>query len=139
MVGFPSIDASLIPPLIILSIPAYLLASRLYNALVNPSSSSSSRPYDPATGIGRGAPGFQTNTRKVQLPAELVARIKRGEEVSAEEVTAALDKQAQQQEEQQMHAGQIERTRRVPERVDQDWLPKQQGASGGAGGRRRKR
>lgn len=53
--------------------------------------------YDPATGLGRGAPGFrmclfltpETNVRQVALPADLVARIRAGEQVSAEEITAA--------------------------------------------------
>ncbi|KAJ8515362.1 hypothetical protein ONZ45_g7196 [Pleurotus djamor] len=43
-------------------------------------------------GIGRGAPGFQTNVRKVQITPEIAARLRRGEEVSAEEITAAIAK-----------------------------------------------
>ncbi|KAJ7212273.1 hypothetical protein GGX14DRAFT_361766 [Mycena pura] len=41
-------------------------------------------------GIGKGAPGFQTGVRKVRVPPEIMERIQRGEEVSAEEITAAL-------------------------------------------------
>ncbi|AYO42284.1 hypothetical protein DNF11_1334 [Malassezia restricta CBS 7877] len=51
--------------------------------------SKKSSDYDPKTGLGRGAPGFQTNVKRVALPAELVARIRAGEQVSAEEITAA--------------------------------------------------
>ncbi|WFD22968.1 hypothetical protein MEQU1_001652 [Malassezia equina] len=51
--------------------------------------------YDPRTGLGRGAPGFQTNVQRVALPAELVARIRAGEQVSAEEITAAQARVAQ--------------------------------------------
>ncbi|KAM0789646.1 hypothetical protein ACM66B_000448 [Microbotryomycetes sp. NB124-2] len=140
MVGLqPSLDAGLIPPLILFSIPIYLVASRLYKSF---SGSTTTKAYDPSTGIGRGAPGFQTNTRRVKLPAELVARIKRGEEVSAEEVTAALEKQKrldQDQGDSLSNEGQDkDKTWNVPESVDQDWLPKQQ-QSGGNASRRRKR
>ncbi|KAF7299166.1 hypothetical protein MIND_00865300 [Mycena indigotica] len=41
-------------------------------------------------GIGKGAPGFQTSVRKVRVPPEIMERIRRGEDVSAEEVTAAM-------------------------------------------------
>ncbi|KAF7297820.1 hypothetical protein MKEN_01405700 [Mycena kentingensis (nom. inval.)] len=41
-------------------------------------------------GIGKGAPGFQTSVKKVRVPPEIMERIRRGEDVSAEEVTAAM-------------------------------------------------
>ncbi|PWN45444.1 hypothetical protein IE81DRAFT_320204 [Ceraceosorus guamensis] len=47
--------------------------------------------YDPSTGLGRGAPGFTTNVARIPVPAHIVARIRAGEEVSAEEITAAQD------------------------------------------------
>ncbi|CEH19433.1 zinc-binding oxidoreductase [Ceraceosorus bombacis] len=59
------------------------------------SSSGGKKPYtgkyDPSTGLGRGAPGFTTNVARIPVPAHIVARIRAGEEVSAEEITAAQD------------------------------------------------
>ncbi|KAJ7164561.1 hypothetical protein C8R43DRAFT_878818 [Mycena crocata] len=40
-------------------------------------------------GIGKGAPGFQTNVRKVRVSPEIMARIRRGEDVSPDEIAAA--------------------------------------------------
>ncbi|CAK5284299.1 unnamed protein product [Mycena citricolor] len=40
-------------------------------------------------GIGKGAPGFQTNVRRVRVTPEIMARIQRGEDVSPEEIAAA--------------------------------------------------
>ncbi|KAK0556397.1 hypothetical protein OC846_001222 [Tilletia horrida] len=45
--------------------------------------------YDPKTGIGRGAPGFQTSVKRIAVPAALAARIRAGEQVSPEEIEAA--------------------------------------------------
>lgn len=74
--------------------------------------------YDPNTGLGRGAPGFrmcirlttaETNVRRVALPADLVARIRAGEQVSAEEITAAQERVA---------AGET-----TPAKPVNEWLP----------------
>jgi len=43
-------------------------------------------------GIGKGAPGFQTNVRRIRVTPEIAARIQRGEQVSAEEIEAASKK-----------------------------------------------
>ncbi|KAF8073477.1 hypothetical protein FPV67DRAFT_1666249 [Lyophyllum atratum] len=40
-------------------------------------------------GIGKGAPGFQTNVRRVRVTPEIAARIRRGENVSPEEIARA--------------------------------------------------
>ncbi|KAK7048229.1 hypothetical protein R3P38DRAFT_2868118, partial [Favolaschia claudopus] len=40
-------------------------------------------------GIGKGAPGFQTNVRKVRVSPEIMARIRAGEDVSPDEIAAA--------------------------------------------------
>ncbi|ESK95600.1 hypothetical protein Moror_12612 [Moniliophthora roreri MCA 2997] len=40
-------------------------------------------------GIGKGAPGFQTNVRRIRVTPEIAARLRRGEEVSPEEIAAA--------------------------------------------------
>jgi hypothetical protein len=42
------------------------------------------------TGIGKGAPGFLTSVKRVAVPPEIAARIRRGEEVSPEEISAAI-------------------------------------------------
>ncbi|KAL1747178.1 hypothetical protein HDZ31DRAFT_32431 [Schizophyllum fasciatum] len=41
------------------------------------------------TGIGKGAPGFQTGIRQVRITPEIAARLRRGEEVSPAEIEAA--------------------------------------------------
>ncbi|KIM42291.1 hypothetical protein M413DRAFT_444719 [Hebeloma cylindrosporum] len=40
-------------------------------------------------GIGKGAPGFQTNVRQVRVTPEIAARIRKGEDVSPAEIEAA--------------------------------------------------
>jgi hypothetical protein len=90
------------------------------------------------TGIGKGAPAFITNVRKVAIPAHLAARIRRGEEVSGEEVTAALEAEKRRLEKEEGDGQQEVEVVKVPETVDQEWLP--QGTLGGkAQGRRRKK
>lgn len=63
---------------------------------------SRSQAYDPKTGLGRGAPGFQTNVRRVAVPPEIMARIRAGEDVSAEEITKAQE-QLQREEERRLN------------------------------------
>ncbi|EKM75530.1 hypothetical protein AGABI1DRAFT_116360 [Agaricus bisporus var. burnettii JB137-S8] len=41
-------------------------------------------------GIGKGAPGFQTNVKKLQVTPEIAERLRRGEYVSSEEIEAAV-------------------------------------------------
>lgn len=79
-----------------------------------------SQAYDPKTGLGRGAPGFQTNVKRIAVPPEIIARIRAGEEVSADEITRAQEKM---QREQEAQARQHE----------------QQGGSGNDAGKRKKR
>ncbi|KAG6831330.1 hypothetical protein H0H92_011245 [Tricholoma furcatifolium] len=43
-------------------------------------------------GIGKGAPGFQTNVRRVRVTPEIAERIRRGEDVSPEEIARAAAK-----------------------------------------------
>lgn len=50
------------------------------------------------TGIGRGAKGFMTGTKRVALPVHLAARVRLGEYVSPEEITEALQLQKEQEE-----------------------------------------
>nr|GAT50527.1 predicted protein [Mycena chlorophos] len=74
------------PSLLWIAIPSFLLVSGYY-----------ARKWYLARrlkvhGIGKGAPGFQTSVKKVRVPPEIMERIRRGEDVSAEEVTAAMAK-----------------------------------------------
>ncbi|KAF6747907.1 hypothetical protein DFP72DRAFT_1074780 [Ephemerocybe angulata] len=43
-------------------------------------------------GIGKGAPGFQTGVRRIRVTPEIAARIRRGEDVSPEEIAASAAK-----------------------------------------------
>ena len=101
--------------------------------------------YDPKTGLGRGAPGFrkairpdgmplpitalidvqtwffvgrhasETGVKRMAVTPEIAARMRAGEQVSAEEIEAAVAK-AQSQ-------GQASSTAIRNPNVDQDWLP----------------
>ncbi|KAJ9478002.1 hypothetical protein PHBOTO_001568 [Pseudozyma hubeiensis] len=85
--------------------------------------------YDPKTGLGRGAPGFQTGVKRMAVTPEIAARMRAGEQVSAEEIEAALAKA-------QSQSGASSTAVRNPN-VDQDWLP--QGRSSPAGKKGSKR
>ncbi|SCZ89844.1 BZ3500_MvSof-1268-A1-R1_Chr9g10615 [Microbotryum saponariae] len=140
----PTQDAALIPPLLFFAIPVFMISIRVRNYLKG---SSGANTYDPKTGLGKGAPGFTTaGTRKVALPAHLVARIKSGEDVSAEEVTEALEleeerlrREAQDALEAEQRAKKGIKTMKVPENVDSSWLPAGSTIVGGSGGARRRK
>ncbi|SNX82928.1 uncharacterized protein MEPE_01634 [Melanopsichium pennsylvanicum] len=87
--------------------------------------------YDPKTGLGRGAPGFQTGVKRVAVTPEIAARMRAGEQVSAEEIEAAVAK-AQSQNKVNSTA-----VRSSNPNVDQDWLP--QGGNSPAGRKSSKR
>lgn len=104
----------------------------LYRALSKPAPKSKRRKgkknkgpytgaYDPNTGLGRGAPGFQTNIKKVSISPALAARIRAGENVSADEVTRDLEQQRQALS----SSSSAVDSPPVPENVDPDWLPPQ--------------
>ncbi|KAF9468746.1 hypothetical protein BDZ94DRAFT_1246180 [Collybia nuda] len=79
-------------------------------------------------GIGKGAPGFQTNVRRIRVTPEIAARIRRGEDVSPEEIARAS---AQAEEEEKKSAASDARpiTRLDPEETQasqshmNEWLP----------------
>lgn len=77
-----------------------VVAAAVVIAFAWPRKPKSTGAYDPTTGIGRGAPGFrksrltETNVKRIALPADIVARIRAGEQVSAEEITAAQQRAA---------------------------------------------
>lgn len=94
-----------------------------------------------------------TSTRKVALPAALAERIRNGEEVNGEEVTAALEAERarldkEEREGQEGGAQKSSGKRRqdepkevvIPSGVDIGWLPPNvsTGAAKGAGRRKRK-
>ncbi|KAM0752188.1 hypothetical protein T439DRAFT_324259 [Meredithblackwellia eburnea MCA 4105] len=127
-----SIDPALIVPIIILSIPVLYLPYSLYKNYQK-------KQQLKEQGIGRGVPGFLTSVKRVQIPPELAARIRAGEDVSAEEVTEALEAEKKRLEaEEKAKEDQV----KIPDNVDRDWLPEGTLGSakkGGAGGRRRKK
>ncbi|BGP41046.1 hypothetical protein JCM10450v2_005064 [Rhodotorula kratochvilovae] len=126
-------DTSLLPPLLLVSLPVAYIGYRIYRSLL--SISPTSLPYDPKTGVGRGAPGFQTGVRRVAIPPALAARIRAGEDVSAEEVTAALE--AEKERIAREEVAEEEDRVKLPEGVDEEWLPA--GALGGKNKARRRK
>lgn len=112
-------DTSLVPPLLLLSVPVAYVGYRVCRALL--STPVSKRPYDPKTGVGRGAPGFQTGVRRVAIPPHIAARIRAGEEVSGEEITAALEVERERLDREEREGA--EEKVKLPEGVDEDWLP----------------
>lgn len=91
-----------------MALPVLLLP---YYLLTRPSKKNT---YDPSTGIGRGAPGFQTGSTRVALPASIVARIRMGEEVGSEEITEALEEEERKRKEEEEER---RRQREADERV----------------------
>lgn len=121
----------MIAPLLVLSVPFVYFSYRVYRGIVSPSSSS--KKYNPTTGIGRGAPGFQTGVKRVAIPPELAARIRAGEDVSAEEVTAALDAERERMRKEEAEEERLRNGgKKLPDGVDEGWLP--DGALGGKSG-----
>lgn len=102
-----SLDAGLILPIALMTLPVLLLPYYLYTR-------PSKNTYDPTTGIGRGAPGFQTGSSRVALPASIVARIRMGEEVGSEEITEALEEEERRRKEEEEER---RRQREADERV----------------------
>ncbi|KAE8224272.1 hypothetical protein CF319_g2810 [Tilletia indica] len=94
--------------------------------------------YDPKTGIGRGAPGFQTGVKRVAVPAALAARIRAGEQVSPEEIEAAQREAAEAaakgatigtSSSMSGGGGGVEQRRSQPVEPVNEWLP--EGLQGG--------
>jgi hypothetical protein len=78
------------------------------------------------TGIGRGAPGFQTNVRRIAVTPAIAARLHAGEQVSPEEISAAQAAMASEAAgavpvEEKEKAEKKEPSRTVAE--DNEWLP----------------
>ncbi|KAK4704821.1 hypothetical protein P7C70_g1384, partial [Phenoliferia sp. Uapishka_3] len=79
-----SFDAALIVPILCLSLPVIYFSRQAYANYVE-------KQRLLKQGIGRGVPGFLTGSQKVALPLAIVARIRMGEDVSAEEITEAIN------------------------------------------------
>lgn len=111
----------------LVAIPTVFISLRIYKFFVpNPPANT----YNPETGIGRGAPGFQTGSRRVALPSHIAMRIKLGDEVSADEITEALEQERLRLEKIERDEAEAEelarqgiKTLKVPDSVDTDWLP----------------
>ncbi|KAG8747579.1 hypothetical protein FRC12_014036 [Ceratobasidium sp. 428] len=73
-------DPALLPVYGILAVTVFLVGRYVDNTYIRPPSK---------TGFGKGAPGFMTNVRKVAITPELAERLRRGEEVTPEEIAAA--------------------------------------------------
>ncbi|KIY69319.1 hypothetical protein CYLTODRAFT_372904 [Cylindrobasidium torrendii FP15055 ss-10] len=76
------------------------------------------------TGIGKGAPGFQTNVRRVRVTADVAARIQRGEQVSPDEIAASI---ARAQREDESAANSTSTSAKSPPtpppEPENEWLP----------------
>ncbi|KAH9440492.1 hypothetical protein MJO28_016312 [Puccinia striiformis f. sp. tritici] len=80
-------DTSMIPIYLLICIPIIILINYLNRARLE-------KAEKLKKGIGRGVAGFQTGVRRVAIPAEIMERIRRGEEVSGEEITRAQERMA---------------------------------------------
>ncbi|QRV72222.1 hypothetical protein RhiJN_15163 [Ceratobasidium sp. AG-Ba] len=78
-------DPALLPVYGLLAVTVYLVGRYVDQTYIRPPSK---------TGFGKGAPGFMTNVRKVAITPELAERLRRGEEVSPEEIAAAQEEAA---------------------------------------------
>ncbi|KAG0145033.1 hypothetical protein CROQUDRAFT_591535 [Cronartium quercuum f. sp. fusiforme G11] len=83
-------DPELIPIYLVVSLAASLFIYFLFRYL----QSYRLKKKNLRQGIGRGVAGIQTSVRRVAVPPEIMERIRRGEEVSAEEITRAQERMA---------------------------------------------
>lgn len=116
-------DLELIPIYLITSIPFFLivyLLLKIYNSY-------QLKQKKLSQGIGRGVAGFQTGVRRVAVPQEILDRIRRGEEVSAEEITRAQEKMAMKSKDQSSTGSDDDANgkskTKATSKVDEDWLP----------------
>ncbi|PWN50349.1 hypothetical protein IE53DRAFT_315964, partial [Violaceomyces palustris] len=97
--------------------------------------------YDPKTGIGRGAPGFQTGVKKLQVTPEIAARLRNGENVSQEEMEESL-KRFQESKATQGMTTAINKSRNQVKKEkmvqDNEWLSHLSSSPSPSGGRKKK-
>lgn len=94
--------------------------------------------------MGRGAPGFKTSVARVALPAEIVARIRLGEEVTAEEITEAIEVEKEkarliEEAEKKRLEREAQGKKKIPDTVDESWLEGTTVMGTGSKTRRRKK
>ncbi|MBW0477948.1 hypothetical protein O181_017663 [Austropuccinia psidii MF-1] len=106
-------DFSLIPIYLVLAVPVALLSYYIYRTYQE----SLTKKNNLKKGIGRGVSGFQTGVRRVAVPPEIMERIRRGEEVSGEEITRAQERLAAASKQQDTSP------RNQKTSFDEDWLP----------------
>ncbi|KAF9518931.1 hypothetical protein BS47DRAFT_1337829 [Hydnum rufescens UP504] len=75
------LDPKLLPVYGVTGVALFFLGRYIDNTFVRPPSK---------TGFGKGAPGFITNTRQIKVTPEIAARLRRGEQVSPEEIDVAV-------------------------------------------------
>lgn len=76
----------------------------------------------------------ETNVARVAVPAHIIARIRAGEEVSAEEITAAQEEEKRRQE-REAAGKKVKPARTSAMNVGNEWLP--DSATASPGGRRK--
>ncbi|CAH7685926.1 hypothetical protein BY996DRAFT_4584358 [Phakopsora pachyrhizi] len=105
-------DWSLLPIYISVAIPFLIIFKYIFSTYFSRQDDRRKKLFE--QGIGRGVDGFQTSVRKVSVPIEIIERIRRGEDVSAEEITRATQ--------QQQNIG-TTTSHEKSKGIDQDWLP----------------
>jgi len=75
------LDPKLLPFYGVGGVALFVLGRYIDNTFIRPPSK---------TGFGKGAPSFITNTRQIKVTPEIAARLRRGEQVSPEEIDVAV-------------------------------------------------
>ncbi|EFP75523.2 uncharacterized protein PGTG_00854 [Puccinia graminis f. sp. tritici CRL 75-36-700-3] len=108
-------DTSMIPIYLVICIPILILINYLNRARIE-------KAEKLKKGIGRGVAGFQTGVRRVAIPPEIMERIRRGEEVSGEEITRAQERMNALNDNNNNGGSKSEDSNKK-KNVDQQWLP----------------
>lgn len=92
------------------------------------------------TGIGRGAPGFQTGVKRIAVTPEIAARLRAGEQVSTEEIEAAVEKARAKENAKEKEKNEEKKVTKVDESAEEnEWIPEgnRKFAKGGSSATRR--
>jgi hypothetical protein len=111
-------DTSMVPIYLVICIPILILINYLNRARIE-------KAEKLKKGIGRGVAGFQTGVRRVAIPPEIMERIRRGEEVSGEEITRAQERMSNALNNNNIkHDGDSKsEDNNTKKNVDHQWLP----------------
>ncbi|KAA1074011.1 hypothetical protein PGT21_007093 [Puccinia graminis f. sp. tritici] len=109
-------DTSMIPIYLVICIPILILINYLNRARIE-------KAERLKKGIGRGVAGFQTGVRRVAIPPEIMERIRRGEEVSGEEITRAQERMNALNNNNNHNDQSKSEDCNKKKNVDQQWLP----------------